>query len=233
MALQFLHSPIRFTDRMLERPVDLRWPAAIFFGFIFSRTLGNYLFFSRMVGQLPPHLSEGIDLMALGFVFSLIALAISDIVFWFVGTGVLTCLNILLDGDGEYRKILELTGFAHLPLLFFGLSVLLFGSLYQPDLDFSPYAGLDLAVLQETDREQHQQAVQGIEGILVNEAKSAPFQVFFSLNLLCYLYLVFLIAAANSRVFRLPMGKSVLAVLGIVALYIGISLTRYALFPTI
>ena len=71
MAFQFLHSPIRFTDRILDRPVDLRWPAAIFFGFIASRTFGNYLFFSRMVGQLPSHLSEGIDLMSLGVVFTL------------------------------------------------------------------------------------------------------------------------------------------------------------------
>ena len=233
MAFQFLHSPIRFTDRMLDRPVDLRWPAAIFFGFIVSRTFGNYLFFSRMVGELPSHLSEGIDLMSLGVVFTLVALAISDIVFWFVGTGVLTCLNILLDGDGEYRKILELTGYAHLPLLFFGVAVLAFGTLYHPDIDFSAYSDIDLVALQETDREQYQQAVRGIGSTLVTEAKSAPFQVFFSLNLVCYLYLVFLIAVANSRAFRLPMGKSALAVLGIVALYIGISLMRFALFPAI
>ncbi|MBI4615732.1 MAG: YIP1 family protein [Planctomycetes bacterium] len=235
--VEILSSPDTFSRRVLSEPVALRGPTAIFLGFVVMRTAAAYLVFSTMIGKLPENLSAGIDWMTFGFGFTLFVSFVADVVFWYLGTGVLACLDILLDGDGEYRRLLSLTGYAHLPLLLFSLAALGFGLFYRadvavgPKLDFSSLTTEDLADLQERDREEYKATVEGIGELLGKELGSAKFLVFASAKHCAVLWLVILVTVANARAYRMPVKKSALAVLGVVVLYVVLAYVRALFFP--
>ncbi len=62
------------------------------------------------------------------------------VVLWPLATAILVCLCVLANGKGDFRQMLRLTGFAHLPLAIGGLSVLIVVLLFPPDIDFYPFS---------------------------------------------------------------------------------------------
>ena len=229
--LRVLQSPTKFFDQQIGEPPHLRFPALIVVVFMACRVSANYILFRKLTGQLPPNLAVGMDWMQFGFGVMLIGVAIADIIFWIVGTGILTCGNILLDGDGEYRKLLELTVFCHAPVLLFGIAVLIFSIVYTPKIDFDEFSTVNIEALEKTDRQRHEETMTEIKSRFLSEVDSTKFKILGSAATCAYLWLALLVLQANARTFRLPLSKSFISVLGVIALYVVIAISRQKFFP--
>lgn len=230
--LRVLQAPSRFFSDELEHRHRLGLPALIVVTFMACRVTANYIIFRKLTGQLPPNLAVGIDWMQFGFGVMLIGTAVADIIFWIVGTGILTCGNILLDGDGEYRKLLEFTGYSHAPVLMFGLGVLIFSLLYSPRIDFEEFSSVDMEALEKTDRQRHEETMEAIKERFLSEILTPKFLIFKSAATCAYLWLAGLVLLANAKAFRLPTSKSAISVTGVILLYVVIAISRERLFPS-
>lgn len=72
---------------------------------------------------------------------------ISIIPFWVVGAGVMTCWAVLLDGRENFRKVLIISGYAHLPLLIFALIALGVIFAYPPSAEMPTTNPIDISLI--------------------------------------------------------------------------------------
>ncbi len=119
-ALEILWSPIRFMRARCREDIKLAAPFVIFVGALMISVIDMAIMYGRVMDRMPARVQEGLSMANLGFGISLFAFAINMFLFWVLGSGILACLAILLDGEGEYRRVLQLSGLAHLPVLVVG-----------------------------------------------------------------------------------------------------------------
>ncbi len=227
--LDILISPVLFMRTQAKRSPHLLMAVTIFSIFLITKTVGQYLIFNSMLSHLPPSIQSDLGWAHFGFSISLVAGGISDIVFWILGAGILVCLAILLDGMGEYRKLLELTGCGHLPLALFGLATLVFAISYNPDLHFTAYEDTDFHELRKNNPTAFERAMENIEKKLVQETSSQTFSAFRAAKHCATLWSVILFILALMESFQLTALRSTFAVMGIVLLYILLEVVRQML----
>lgn len=219
---QIVTSPVRFLGEKAGSALRWRPALAIFLAFAVLATVGQYIVYDKVMSSIPDSItsekgwstSRGWALF--GFTFTMVASRISEVVLWVVGAGILTCMAILLDGDGEYRKLLELTGYAHMPMLVFAAAFLAASVVYTPKIDYAGLEGVDFAALdkvqKEAKSEQLKKAVtRGIR----------PFvKVFSSLAVVAAVWMAALFTVALHFAFRLSYAKSAASVALLALLYV-------------
>jgi hypothetical protein len=95
--------------------------------------------------QVAEDLARSFDDFSAIVSFLSIAGGISIIPFWVVGAGVMTCWAVLFNGRENFRKVLIISGYAHLPLLVFAAVAIGIISAYPPSAEMPITTSTDIA----------------------------------------------------------------------------------------
>ncbi|MBI3099774.1 MAG: YIP1 family protein [Planctomycetes bacterium] len=206
---RLLTEPLTYTREHDSREFRVAAAAGIFSGFLIITLLSTGIVFSKIQGTLPEFVSEDVKKWnTLSFAMSGGAQVFGGILFWFVGTGMLACMSILMDGAGEYRKLLELTGYAQLPMLLFALLGFVFAVTYSPTLHIDVTATTPIEEMKIAFRK-------GIDA----EFGQLKFRFLEAIKLGCSLWTMVLSVIALKFTNRLTWGKSVVALVSFVCFY--------------
>ncbi|MBI3269363.1 MAG: YIP1 family protein [Planctomycetes bacterium] len=140
---------------------------------------------------------------------------VAGLLLWIIGSGILCCLCILLDGDADFRKVLELGGYAHLPLLLFSVCLFLFAFFYRPSLDLPLRTDIS-----------EQEKVQEIGVAMDKEVRSVSFRLIASFLGCCLLWHYVLWTIALKECGKLSFGKSVACTAGLALLLLLVVVLR-------
>lgn len=144
-VIGILYSPGEFIRRSLKRPLSYKVPLGIVLVAALASMLANLLagdkWFARLSDQVPSsiriEMEAQLKSVKLGFVLQDIFGALEPPLMWILGAGILTCMSILLEGEGEFRKLLELTGYTYLAPMIFGLVAILFAMTWTPRFEIN------------------------------------------------------------------------------------------------
>lgn len=206
---RILTEPVAYAKEHNTRDFTIAAAGAVFGGYLLTTLLSTSIVFMKIQHALPEYVSEDIKKWnTLSFAMSGGAQFFGGILFWFVGTGMLACISILMDGAGEYRKLLELTGYAQLPMLLFAFLGLAFAMTYVPTLTINATA--------TTSPERMKDAF--TKGLQM-EFGQVKFQFLAILKFACTLWAIALSIVSLKYTNRLPWGKSVVAFLLFLGFY--------------
>ena len=140
-----LYSPGEFIRRRLSKPLGYKFPFGIVLVAALAGMLANLMagekWFGRLMEQMPANAPEGTEaslkMVKVGFILQDVFGALEPPLMWVLGAGILTCMSILLEGEGEFRKLLELTGYTYLAPMLFGLVAILFATTWTPRFEIS------------------------------------------------------------------------------------------------
>ncbi len=223
-ALEILWSPIRFMRARCREEIQLAMPFAIFIGALLLSVIDMAIMYGRLMGKLPASVQDSMTLANLGFGLNLFAFSINMFLFWVVGTGILACLAIMLDGEGEYRRALQLSGLAHLPVLIFSLMGLVIALGYHPQANFERlFINRDL---KEMSKPQQREFDQNLRKEVYKETRSTRFKVIKALQHSFYIWTMVLCVLAVHFAFNLNYVKSTVSVGGLLLLYIILEVAR-------
>jgi hypothetical protein len=187
-------------------------PFAIFAAGIVLNLAAQAVAFKTISGRLPAAIpAEEQHWNRLGFTLSLVSQGVGGVLFWFVGTGILYCLAILLDGEGEYRKLLEATGYAHVPFLIFCVVALAITFTYEPKMIFPADTALTPELVQEVIRK---------------EVSQGTFLMLKGLNMAFYLWVSVLCVVGLRYVCKLPYSRGAVCFAALVILVLGIEFAK-------
>lgn len=217
--IAILHAPARTVAARCERPVALLTPALIFVGALLLFVLDMWLMYGAIMNEVPKRLNPG--MAHFGFTLNLAFFAINMLLFWTVGSGILCCLAILLDGEGEYRRVLELTGLAHAPSLIFGLLGLLIALTYQPQLQIKHL--FDREIKTAADQAEFERE---LKAEVDKEAQTRSFKLLEICRYAFTLWTLVLCVLAVRAAFGLDGVKSALCVGGLVLLFVMLEVAR-------
>ncbi len=134
-----LYAPGEFIRRCLKKPLAFKLPLVIVLVAAAAGLLSNLLagekWFARLMDQMPanvPELESQLKSVKVGMVLQNVFGALEFPLMWVIGTGILNCVAILLEGEVDFRRLLQLTGFAHLAPACFGLVAILFAMTWKP-----------------------------------------------------------------------------------------------------
>ncbi len=226
-ALEILWSPIRFMRARCREDIKLAAPFVIFVGALMISVIDMAIMYGRVMDRMPARVQEGLSMANLGFGISLFAFAINMFLFWVLGSGILACLAILLDGEGEYRRVLQLSGLAHLPVLVFSLLGLVIALTYRPQVDFERlFINRDLKNMSHAQKTDFSQS---LRKEVFKETNSTTFKLVTSLRYTFYIWTMVLCVLAVHFAFQLPYVKSACSVVGLLVLYVLLEITRQKL----
>ncbi len=219
-VIGILYSPGDFIRRGLKRPPKYMIP----FGIVVVAALGSMLanlmagnkWFGRLSDQVPASIQSEMEAplksVKVGFILQNIFGALEPPLLWVLGTGILTCMSILLEGEGEFRKLLELTGYTYLAPMLFGLVAILFAMTWKPQFTIvTP----DPKARPEIFRDAVKDAIRG-------EVTSTNFRYLAFLKWAAIGWMIVLQTLALKETSKLSLGKSVVCVAAFGVLY-GIS----------
>ena len=222
-VLGILWSPVRTIRARCEQPIALGIPFAIFVGALLLFLVDMAIMYSAIIATLPP--DNKLGMANLGFSLNLVFFGVNMFLFWIVGSGILACLAVLLDGEGEYRRVLELTGLAHLPSLIFGVIGLGLALSYQPHLRLDSVLdrhahGAKLTVEQQKSFEED------LRKEVTTETRRQHFVLIHTCRYAFTLWTLVLCVIAVRYSFDLDYFKSGMSVAGLVLLYISLETVR-------
>ncbi|MBI5368054.1 MAG: YIP1 family protein [Planctomycetes bacterium] len=136
--LSILWDPVGFTARCVDRKPRIPVAAGVVGAYVILAMIALFILSQRILGSIPETVldAEGARKMFIfGNSVNNIFWGLAVLLLWILGAGILSSMAILLDGDADFRKVLELGGYAHFPLVLLGCGMLLFSVLYVPTLD--------------------------------------------------------------------------------------------------
>lgn len=216
-----LLSPVRTMQRRCEGDVRLALPFAIFTGALLLFIIDMLVMYRKIVATLPG--GANLSMANLGFSLNLAFFGINMFLFWIAGSGILACLAILLDGGGEYRRVLELTGLAHLPSLIFAVVGLAIAVGYQPTLRLDGLLSRDLS---RATAAEHQEFEAELRAEVAKEAAGKSFVAIHTCRYAFALWTLALCVLAVKLGFKLDYLKSAMSVAGLVLLYVALEVVR-------
>lgn len=214
-VIGILYSPGEFIRRGLKKPPSYKVPLGIVvvaaLGSMLANLLAGEKWFARLSDQIPqsirvdmePHLK----MVKVGFVLQNVFGALEPLLMWVLGTGILTCMSILVEGEADFRKLLALIGYTYLAPLLFGFIAILFALTWTPRFEIhSP----DPKARPEIFRERVGVAISG-------EIRSTNFKFLMLLKWASIGWMVFLQTMALKATSKLSLPKSVacIAVFGV------------------
>ncbi len=199
--VHLLFSPVDFMEARVGSPPSVGGAAGIFLLFLIPTIVTLAALSGKVLDAVPDVLDpDMVKALKFFFTLSVVSNSVAGIVLWIVGSGMLTCLSIIFDGDAEYRKLLELTGYAFLPLAIVSMMVMFWVLPQDLDLDFKLDAGMSE---QAVNREMQER---------VGEALSTTgFRIVKSCNFLAMIWTIVLMVLALKYAGHLSTGKSVLS----------------------
>lgn len=207
-----IFAPDRLMKSLQGKQPQLFTPFVIFTLGIILNLAAQAVAFRAISERLPVSIApEEQHWNRLGFTLSLVSQGIGGVLFWFVGTGILYCLAILLDGEGEYRKLLEATGYAHVPFLIFCIGALAITITYEPEMVFPTGTALTPDIVQDVIR---------------NEVSGGTFRLLKGLNMAFYLWVSLLCVIGLRHVCKLPYTRGAVCFVALVILVVGIEFAK-------
>ncbi|GEM_PF-5249660 len=144
-VIGILYSPGEFIRRSLKKPLSYKVPFAIVvvaaLGSMLANLMAGEKWFARLSNQVPASIRADMEAplksVKVGFILQNVFGALEPPLMWVLGAGILTCMSILLEGEGEFRKLLELTGYTYLAPMLFGLVAILFAITWTPKFEIN------------------------------------------------------------------------------------------------
>ncbi|MDQ7779331.1 MAG: Yip1 family protein [Planctomycetota bacterium] len=200
--------PDRFMGALKGKQPQLLVPFTVFCVGVVLNLAAQSIAFRAISSSLPATIAvEEQHWNRLGFTLSLVSQGVGGVLFWFVGTGILFCLAILMDGEGEYRKLLEATGYAHVPFVIFSVVALALTITYKPALNLHSGANITPEMIQVAIRTE----VSGGRLLLLK-----------GLNTACYLWISLLCVMGLHHLCRLAYKRCVVCFVVLVGLVFAI-----------
>ncbi len=174
---------------------------AVFMGFLIPFLVSYASLAHKILGALPESIEpDMVKSISFFFTLTVISNGVAGVVLWIVGSGMLTCLSIIFDGDAEYRKMLELTGLSFLPLALVSVAVMLFVVPQEVALNLRLEPGMSEAVIK---REMHEAVTAALS--------TTGFRVVHALNQIGMIWTLILMVLSLKHAGKLSTGKSVIS----------------------
>jgi len=109
-----LARPIKTIKEITNEKVTLRKPALIVFITAVFSSVGRIL----VIQKLSEGSNEIVKFIYIGDIISVVASIAGAFVFWAIIAGVFHLIALVLGGKGDYRKMLEILGWAYIPQIF-------------------------------------------------------------------------------------------------------------------
>lgn len=216
-----LFDPVRFILARTASPPSLLGASGVFLLFIVPSMIAYISLASKVMSALPDYIEPDMVKSFISvFTLTVISQGIAGVILWVVGTGMLTCLSIIFDGDAEYRKLLELTGFSFLPLALSSLGMMLY---------ILPH---DLAIGFHLERGMSEAAISREISDSIHAAVSTTgFKLIGAFNATAMAWTGVLMVLALRHAGKLSLGKSILS-LGVITIFFLIVLyLRHTINP--
>jgi len=160
----------------------------------------GYILMKKMSALVPEDIK---GFIIIGSALSLISGFFLNFAIWVIKTGLFHILSLSFGGRGNFRKLLELMGYAQFPLVFSSIIVLVILTIYTPPID----------IIEMPDPQM-------IKEVLKNEQ---AFKLTGILGRFTFFWSLFLSAIAVREVHKISNKKAAASVLIPVILYVGIT----------
>lgn len=131
-VMMVIFTPLRFARELPGQEVRLKPPFILFICYLVIHAIAFYIIMCRIATAvqieargLPSSPDGAAYANWLFFTMGLPGFLVT-LTFWVLGAGIMNSAAVLVDGEGEYRKYLEMTGYACAPWLIFALALLLY-----------------------------------------------------------------------------------------------------------
>lgn len=216
-----LFDPVRFIQARTQTPPSMLAASGVFLVFLVPYMIALIALANKVVSALPDYLDpDMVKSLVFFFTLTVISQGIAGIVLWIVGTGMLTCLSIIFDGDAEFRKLLELTGLAFLPCALSSLGMML----YVLPLDLAIHYHLEPGMSEVNVKREMLDSIHTALDI-------TGFKLVNSFNLLGMLWTVVLMEISLRHAGKLKPWKSVLSLAVIFVFFIFVLYLRRMFSP--
>lgn len=219
--MTLLFDPVTFIQSRVDRPPALGGAMAVFLAFLIPYMIALISLANKVVTALPDYLEpDMIKSLVFFFTLSVISQGIAGIIMWIVGTGMLTCLSIIFDGDADYRKLLEFTGYAFLPCAIGAIAMA--GYVLPTDLDlaFTIDKNMSEAVVKRE-----------MLDTIHNSLSTLGFKIVGACNQIATLWTVVLMVLGLKYAGKLTYGKSVLSLVLMGAFFLLVLYLRRVVNP--
>lgn len=135
MIIELLSNPRAFFGSICKNEPSLKIPAIIILFMAIISSVSGYMM-GELSGRIFSGMMEGIATITA--VTAAAATFVSVLVIWLVAAAILFGLQKALQGNGSFRRVMEICGYGMVPLVFSTIILLLLSGYYIPQADISP-----------------------------------------------------------------------------------------------
>ncbi|WP_214035790.1 Yip1 family protein [Methanospirillum sp.] len=135
MIIELLSNPRAFFGSICKNEPSLKIPALIILFMAIISSVSGYMM-GELSGRIFSGMMEGIATITA--VTAAAATFVSVLVIWLVAAAILFGLQKALQGNGSFRRVMEICGYGMVPLVFSTIILLLLSGYYIPQADISP-----------------------------------------------------------------------------------------------
>jgi len=135
MIIELLSNPRAFFGSICKNEPSLKIPAIIILFMAIISSVSGY-----MMGELSGRIFSGMmeSIATITAVTAAAATFVSVLIIWPVAAAILFGLQKTLQGNGSFRRVMEICGYGMFPLVFSSIILLLLSGYYIPQADISP-----------------------------------------------------------------------------------------------
>lgn len=135
MIIELLSNPRAFFGSICKNEPSLKIPALIILFMAIISSVSGY-----MMGELSGRIFSGMmeSIATITAVTAAAATFVSVLIIWPVAAAILFGLQKTLQGNGSFRRVMEICGYGMVPLVFSTIILLLLSGYYIPQADISP-----------------------------------------------------------------------------------------------
>ena len=219
---QLLYHPVKTIQSRREEKPRLLLPLLVFFVVLFIDFANNWILANKFLDAFPLVTDSVKKTMQFWLMQHVAQQEIQLALLLFLGTGILMCLAVLLDGVGNYRKLLEVLASSHITLLLFELLFLGFALWYTPADVFKDLKSVSKETYENYPPQKQEAFTNQSKAIVEQERDRIEFKVIRTLKHLCYFWLACLAILAMIHLANLSKGKAIVSVSGLALFYIGL-----------
>jgi hypothetical protein len=135
MIIELLSNPRAFFGSICKNEPSLKIPALIILLMAIISSVSGY-----MMGELSGRIFSGMmeSIATITAITAAAATFVSVLIIWLVAAAILFGLQKALQGNGSFRRVMEICGYGMVPLVFSTIILLLLSGYYIPQADISP-----------------------------------------------------------------------------------------------
>jgi hypothetical protein len=135
MIIELLSNPRAFFGSICKNEPSLKIPALIILFMAIISSVSGYMM-GELSGRIFSGMMEGIATITA--ITAAAATFVSVLIIWLVAAAILFGLQKALQGNGSFRRVMEICGYGMVPLVFSTIILLLLSGYYIPQADISP-----------------------------------------------------------------------------------------------